>query len=62
MVQTKLRKDLLRPDEIADYFRLSRKTIYAWVSQGKIESVKINGTIRIPLVGVEKLLAEKIPS
>ena len=28
---------LLRPDQVADIFKVTKKTIYNWVSQGKIK-------------------------
>lgn len=52
-------KDLLRPNEVAIYFSVSRKTIYSWVDTGKIEAVKVNGFIRIPRESVDKV---KIPT
>lgn len=55
------KKDLLRPDEVAAFFNLSPKTIYAWMDSGKIESVIIAGTVkRIPFQAVEKLIRETI--
>lgn len=34
-------KELLRPDEVAEYFSLHVKTIYRWIAEKKIEAVKI---------------------
>jgi excisionase family DNA binding protein len=53
------KKDLLRPAEVAAYFSLSTKTIYGWIDQGKLEAVKIGGTIRITREAVEGLLTPK---
>lgn len=41
-------KELLRPDEVADYLSVTRKTIYYWIDIGKLEAVKIERLIRIP--------------
>lgn len=45
-------KELLRPDEVAEYFRVSTRTVYGWISTGKegeaLQAVKIGGTVRIP--------------
>jgi len=40
-------KDLFRPDEVAEYFSISRVTVYRWIKQGKIEAIKVDGIIKI---------------
>jgi len=52
------KKEYLRPDEVADYFRLSVKTIYGWIDEGKLEAVKIgpSKTIRIIREVVENMV------
>jgi excisionase family DNA binding protein len=40
-------KTLLRPDEVAEFFSVEVRTIYAWCDAGTLESIKINGTMRI---------------
>jgi excisionase family DNA binding protein len=47
-------KELLRPDEVATYFDVSRKTIYQWVAEGKMEAIKISRLLRIPRKKVKK--------
>lgn len=34
-------KELLRPDEVAEYFSLHVKTIYRWIAEKRIDAVKI---------------------
>jgi excisionase family DNA binding protein len=53
------KKDLLRPDEVAAYFSISRRTIYAWIDQGKLQAFKVGGSLRIAAEAVEKLLVSK---
>lgn len=49
-------KELLRPDEVAEYFSVSAKTIYRWIDEGKIAAVKIAGSLtRIERKAVLKL-------
>ena len=46
-MKTLLDKDLYRSDEVAEYFSVSRKTIYKWIEQGILDAVKKGGIIRI---------------
>ncbi len=47
-------KELLRPDEVALYLSVTRKTVYQWINTGKLEAVRISKLLRIPRVAVEK--------
>lgn len=38
-------KGLLRPDEVAEYFSVTRRTIYNWIDSGRLDAVKVSGTI-----------------
>lgn len=40
-------KVYFRPDEVANYFSVSLRTIYYWCDMGIIESIKISGSVRI---------------
>jgi len=46
-VETASAKKLLRPDEVASYFSVSKRTVYYWIQTGQLEAQKVNGTIRI---------------
>lgn len=37
---------LLNIDELADYLRLKKQTIYNWLHQGKISGIKVGGVWR----------------
>lgn len=37
---------LMTTDEVADYLRLTKQTIYVWVSDNSIPHLKLNGEIR----------------
>ncbi len=41
-------KEFLTVKEMSEIFRVSSKTVYAWVSLRKVSSVKIGKSIRIP--------------
>lgn len=34
---------LLRPDQVADIFKVTKKTIYNWISRGKLTAVVVAG-------------------
>lgn len=36
-------KALLRPDEVAAYLQVSRRTVYLWIDLGKMEAVRLPG-------------------
>ncbi|MBP7216322.1 MAG: helix-turn-helix domain-containing protein [Candidatus Omnitrophica bacterium] len=37
---------LIDVDELADYLRLKKQTIYNWLNQGKIAGIKVGGVWR----------------
>lgn len=47
-------KELLRPDEIADFWRVDVKTVYRWIDLGIIPAEKKGGTIRVRRTEAEK--------
>lgn len=47
-------KKSLRIDEVADQFRVSRRTVQRWIKSGEVETIKIGGTRRIWIDELEK--------
>lgn len=47
-------KELLRPDEVAAFWRVNVKTIYRWVEMGVMPGKKKGGTLRITKEDAEK--------
>ena len=47
-------KELLRPDEVAAFWRVDVKTIYRWIDLGIIPAEKKGGTIRERREAAEK--------
>ena len=41
-----MQKELLTVDEIAEYLRVKKRTIYDWVKKGKIPAIKTVGQWR----------------
>jgi len=55
-----LRENLLSPKEFADRLSISRWTVYAWISEGRIKSVKIGRLQRIPESEVDRIVQEGV--
>ena len=49
---------MLSPKEFANRLSISRWTVYAWIQDGRIKSVKIGRLVRIPASEVERLVQE----
>lgn len=48
----------LTPQQFADLLCISRWTVYAWIQEGRIKSVKIGRLRRIPESEVERIVQE----
>ncbi len=53
-------KSLLRPDEVAQFWRVSVKTVYRWIDMGIISAVKKSGTIRVPREKIKGVRSESV--
>jgi len=53
-------QQFLSPQEFADLLSISRWTVYAWLQEGKIRSVKIGRLVRIPESEVSRIVQEGI--
>ncbi len=52
-----MEKRLLRPDEAASMLKISRWTVYRWISEGKLLATKIGpGSVRVFTESVESLV------
>ena len=49
---------LLSPKQFAERLSLSRWTVYGWISEGRIKSVKIGRLVRIPQSEVDRIVQE----
>lgn len=50
--------ELLTIDEVAESFRVSRKTVSNWIRTKKLKAYKFSGTVRIPRKEADKLLTQ----
>lgn len=52
-------KAYYRPDEIAEYYQVSRSTVYLWIETGRLTATKIAGTsVRIPREALQEIVQE----
>jgi excisionase family DNA binding protein len=40
-------KKTFRPDEIAAFLSLSRRTVYRWIKAGRLPSLRLGGSVRV---------------
>jgi excisionase family DNA binding protein len=50
---------LIDIDELADYLKLKKQTIYNWLNQGKISGIKVGGVWRFDLDDIDNWLRSK---
>ncbi len=50
---------LIDIDELADYLRLKRQTIYNWLHQGKISGIKVGGAWRFDRRDIDSWLKSR---
>ncbi len=49
------------PAEVADMLKTTRRTVYKWIEQGKLKSVKAGKYVRIARDDLESFLGRPIP-
>ena len=52
-------KNLLDVDDLANYLKLRKQTIYNWLNQRKISGMKIGGVWRFDKTEIDKWLRSK---
>jgi excisionase family DNA binding protein len=50
---------LMNIDELANYLRLQKQTLYNWLNQGKISGIKVGGVWRFDRKEVDDWLRSK---
>ena len=50
------KRDILTPDQAADYLQIDRETVYRYIRQGKLVASKLGRAYRIPRRSLELLL------
>ena len=52
----KQNREVLTPDQAADYLQVNRETIYRYIREGKLVASKLGRTYRVPKRSLELLL------
>ena len=47
---------LLTPAEVAEYLRISRRTVVRWVREGRLRAVRVGRQWRIPAEEVQRVV------
>ncbi|MCX7926667.1 MAG: helix-turn-helix domain-containing protein [Candidatus Omnitrophica bacterium] len=50
---------LMNIDELAEYLRIQRQTIYNWLNQGKISGIKVGGVWRFDRKDIDDWLRSR---
>lgn len=50
---------LINIEELADYLRLQKQTIYNWLNQGKIAGIKVGGVWRFDRKDIDEWLRSR---
>ena len=53
---------MLSPKEFADRLSISRWTVYAWISEGRIKSVKVGRLVRIAESELARIVSQGMQS
>ena len=49
-------RDILTPEQAADYLQVNRETVYRYIRQGKLVASKLGRTYRVPRRSLDLLL------
>jgi excisionase family DNA binding protein len=53
--------EILTIQEIADYLKLSRTTVWRWCNEGKLHAFKVGRSWRVDRGEVERLMGRPVP-
>jgi excisionase family DNA binding protein len=56
MQGTERTREILTPDQAADYLQVDRETVYRYIRSGKLDASKLGRSYRIPRRSIELLL------
>ena len=54
-----MNEKLLKPDEVADYLQVSKRSILNFCKEGKIDCIRVGNLVRIPESAVLKFMNDE---
>lgn len=51
-------QEMYTPEELANLLKISRRTVYLWLREGRIKGIKVGDLWRIPKESLEEFLGE----
>ena len=51
---------VLRPDQVAEILKVSRRTVYRLVSEGELEAFRVRGSLRVRQSDVDRYIRRQI--
>jgi excisionase family DNA binding protein len=49
-------KDIMTPEQVADYLQLNKDTVYRYIREGKLFASKLGRSYRVPKINVDLFL------
>jgi excisionase family DNA binding protein len=49
-------RDLLTPEQVAEYLQVKRETVYRYIREGKLVAARLGRTYRVPKANVDLLV------
>jgi excisionase family DNA binding protein len=46
------------PEEIAEKFKVKKRTVYFWVREGRLKAIRLGSLIRVPKEALEDFILE----
>ncbi|RJQ30064.1 MAG: DNA-binding protein [Peptococcaceae bacterium] len=51
-------QEMFTPEEVAEKLKISRRTVYLWLREGRIKGIKVGDLWRIPESALQEFLEE----
>lgn len=52
-----MNEQLFTVDEVSEQFKVTRQTVYNWITAGKLDVIRVGRSIRIPASALDRFLS-----